>query len=102
MKAKKCPIALCCLLLISLANCSFGVYNLQALEEGDSELSSISYSIANFGFVPYGKTIIGKLMSSPNFSSECGVVDGNAHNYGIVSCTQKIASCSFRGESVSS
>jgi hypothetical protein len=103
MKGKMGPLRLCSLLLaISLCSCSFGVYNLQALGESNSGLLAINYSIANFGFVPYGKTIIGRLMSSPNFSSECGVVEGNGHNYGTGASTQRTASCSSRAGSASS
>jgi hypothetical protein len=73
MSLSPTPTYLCLFLLIATAGCSFGVYNLQALGEKSPALLNISYSIANFGFVPYGKTIIGRLMASPNFSSECSV-----------------------------
>jgi hypothetical protein len=94
MKVSLSPLVLSAfLLLLQTGGCSFAVYNLQALDEKNPELLNISYSIANFGFVPYGKTIIGRLMASPNFSSECGVVGGEAGNYGRGGCTQRTASC---------
>jgi hypothetical protein len=57
------------MVLLSIADCSLSVYNLQALGEDQPALLNISYSIANFGFVPYGKTIVARLMASPNYSS---------------------------------
>lgn len=68
--------------LFAMGKATLSVYNLQALGEDDSHLLNISYSIANFGFVPYGKTIIARLMASPNFSSECTVEPGEFSNYG--------------------
>ena len=48
-------------------------YNLQALgkEANYQNLENINFSMANFGFVPFGKTMIGQLIISPNMSDEC-------------------------------
>lgn len=89
-------------LVFTTTTSTFAVYNLQALGEDNPSLLNISYSIANFGFVPYGKTIIARLMASPNFSSECIVDPGEAASYGKPDFMQKIVSCWSREESANS
>ena len=83
-------ILFCLLMTGSLVSSMLSVYNLQALEETDTALLDIPYSIANYGFAPYdllrcrfGKTIIGKLVHSPSFGDECSLeLDPNI-DYGI-------------------
>jgi len=40
------------LTLIALISSTLSVYNLQALHSSDQSLLNITYSIANYGFVP--------------------------------------------------
>lgn len=48
--------------LLCIANCSFQVYSPdKAKEEVPGE---IHYTVANFGHIPYGSTLIGKLRLS--------------------------------------
>jgi len=87
------------LTLAVLGNATLAVYNMQALGENVPELLNISYSIANFGFAPYstqqfryGKTIIARLMHSPDFSNEC-LIGSPTDNYCMNLTIQRILSC---------
>lgn len=52
-KMRANPILFLCLILTaSLVTSNLSVYNLQALEETDTTLLDIPYSIANYGFAP--------------------------------------------------
>ena len=46
------PTLITLLVLTTLGSAALSVYNLQALGETDQSLLNISYSIANYGFVP--------------------------------------------------
>lgn len=81
------------MVLVALGHSNLSVYNLQALGESNAQLLNIPFSIANFGFAPYGKTIIARMMHSPNFSDEC-VIDPNATaNFCKPQIIQKTHSC---------